>query len=109
MSAIPIRKTGPLPLRPPQLFQPLRAPAGTDTGEAVEIAGPAGTDLSGWNVALYNGNGSVAEDFTWAAPQAATFGAVNTGQTFRSTKRGCCPASSHVNELDFRLCIARTI
>ena len=29
----------------------------TDTGEAVEIAGPAGTDLTGWNLVLYNGNG----------------------------------------------------
>ena len=29
----------------------------TDTGEAVEIAGPAGTDLSSWTVVLYNGNG----------------------------------------------------
>lgn len=33
---------------------------GTDTGEFIEIAGPAGTDLSGWAVALYNGaNGSL--------------------------------------------------
>ncbi len=31
--------------------------AGTDTGEAVEIAGPAGTDLTGWSLVLYNGNG----------------------------------------------------
>ncbi|MEN8164844.1 MAG: endonuclease, partial [Acidobacteriota bacterium] len=30
---------------------------GTDTGEFVEIAGPAGTDLSGWSIAVYNGNG----------------------------------------------------
>jgi len=30
---------------------------GTDTGEAIEIAGPAGTDLSGWSIVLYNGNG----------------------------------------------------
>jgi hypothetical protein len=30
---------------------------GTDTGEAIEIAGPAGTDLAGWNLLLYNGNG----------------------------------------------------
>ena len=30
---------------------------GADTGEAVEIAGPAGTDLSGWSLVLYNGNG----------------------------------------------------
>ncbi len=31
--------------------------AGSDTGEGVEIAGPAGLSLSGWSVALYNGNG----------------------------------------------------
>ena len=29
----------------------------TDVGEAVEIAGPAGTDLAGWSLVLYNGNG----------------------------------------------------
>ena len=28
---------------------------GGDTGEGVEIAGPAGTDLSGWSIVLYNG------------------------------------------------------
>ncbi|NNL70294.1 MAG: hypothetical protein HKO70_10070, partial [Acidimicrobiia bacterium] len=27
--------------------------ASTDTGEAVEIAGPAGTDLTDWSVVLY--------------------------------------------------------
>jgi predicted extracellular nuclease len=33
---------------------------GTDTGEAVEVAGPAGTDLTGWSLVRYNGsNGSV--------------------------------------------------
>jgi len=31
--------------------------AGGDTGEGVEIAGPAGTDLSGWSLVFYNGNG----------------------------------------------------
>ncbi len=30
---------------------------GTDAGEAVEVAGQAGTDLSGWSIELYNGNG----------------------------------------------------
>ncbi len=30
---------------------------GTDTGEFVEIAGPAGTDLTGWRVIGYNGSG----------------------------------------------------
>lgn len=29
--------------------------AGTDTGEFIEIAGPAGTDLSGYSIVLYNG------------------------------------------------------
>ena len=27
----------------------------TDANEAIEIAGPAGTDLSGWTLVLYNG------------------------------------------------------
>jgi predicted extracellular nuclease len=31
--------------------------ASTDTGEAIEIAAPAGTDLTGWSVVFYNGNG----------------------------------------------------
>ncbi|MFI7675804.1 ExeM/NucH family extracellular endonuclease [Actinophytocola sp. NPDC049390] len=31
--------------------------AGTDTGEALEIEAPVGFDLSGWQLALYNGNG----------------------------------------------------
>lgn len=29
---------------------------GTDTGEAIEIAGPAGMDLSGWSIVRYNGS-----------------------------------------------------
>ncbi len=32
--------------------------SGSDVGEAFEIAGDAGTDLSGWSVVLYNGNNS---------------------------------------------------
>ncbi|MFD1951202.1 Calx-beta domain-containing protein [Sphingomonas arantia] len=31
--------------------------AGTDAGEAVEVAGLAGTDLTGWSLVFYNGNG----------------------------------------------------
>ncbi|MEA3038569.1 MAG: uncharacterized protein QOE79_1082, partial [Sphingomonadales bacterium] len=30
--------------------------SGTDSGEAIEIAGPAGTDLTGWTIVLYNGS-----------------------------------------------------
>lgn len=33
---------------------------GTDSGEAIELAGPAGTDLAGWSVVLYNGSGGAA-------------------------------------------------
>ena len=34
--------------------------SGTDEGEEIEIAGPAGTDLTGWEIVLYNGsNGTV--------------------------------------------------
>lgn len=34
--------------------------SGTDTGEAIEIEAPAGTDLTGWQIVLYNGaNGAV--------------------------------------------------
>ncbi|NET02375.1 MAG: lamin tail domain-containing protein, partial [Sphaerospermopsis sp. SIO1G1] len=29
----------------------------TDTNEGIEIAGTAGTDLTGWTIELYNGNG----------------------------------------------------
>lgn len=32
----------------------------TDTGEAIEIAGPAGTSLTGWSIVRYNGNTSTA-------------------------------------------------
>lgn len=34
--------------------------AGTDTGEAIEVAAPAGTDLAGWQIVLYNGTGGAA-------------------------------------------------
>ena len=33
---------------------------GTDVGEAVEISGPAGTNLTGWSLVLYNGNTATA-------------------------------------------------
>lgn len=36
--------------------------AGTDVGEAIEIAGPVGTNLSGWKIVLYNGSGGTAYD-----------------------------------------------
>ncbi len=35
---------------------------GTDAGEFVEIAGPAGTDLSGYSIVLYNGANGLRYD-----------------------------------------------
>ena len=35
---------------------------GTDAGEAIEIAGPAGTDLTGWSIVLYNGASGLQYD-----------------------------------------------
>ena len=35
---------------------------GTDAGEAIEVAGPAGTNLTGWSLVLYNGAGGAPYD-----------------------------------------------
>lgn len=37
---------------------------GTDTGEGIEIAGPAGTDLTGWSLVLYRDVGTVYDTET---------------------------------------------
>ena len=53
---------------------------GTDAGEAIEIAGPAGTDLTGWSIVLYNGSNGAAYNTTTLSgsipDQQAGFGAV---------------------------------
>jgi len=49
--------------------------AGTDTGEAVEIAAPAGS-------------GAQDTDFAWTGPRAASFGRLNDGQTFDGASGG---------------------
>ena len=36
--------------------------SGTDAGEAIEIAAPQGTNLTGWSIVLYNGNGGAPYD-----------------------------------------------
>ncbi len=35
---------------------------GTDAGEAIEVSGPAGTDLTGWSIVLYNGANGLSYD-----------------------------------------------
>jgi uncharacterized protein len=41
--------------------------AGSDTGEFVEIAGPAGTDLNGWQLVFYNGSATQLKPYATAA------------------------------------------
>ncbi|NIJ21092.1 hypothetical protein FHS95_002784 [Sphingomonas naasensis] len=45
--------------------------AGTDSGEFLEIAGPAGTSLVGWKVVLYNGNPSQRSAYSTVTLTAA--------------------------------------
>lgn len=45
------------PLGPPWINELHYDNASADAGEGVEIAGPAGQDLSGWSIVPYNGNG----------------------------------------------------
>jgi DNA/RNA endonuclease G (NUC1) len=48
---------------PPVRFSELHYDnVGADINEAIEIEGPAGTDLTGWSVVLYNGTGGAAYD-----------------------------------------------
>lgn len=49
---------------------------GTDANEALEIEGPAGTDLTGWSVVLYDGNGGASYN---VAPLSGTILASCTG------------------------------
>lgn len=49
---------------------------GTDTGEAVEVAGAAGTSLAGWSIQLYNGaDGLVYASYSLSGSIPATCGA----------------------------------
>jgi DNA/RNA endonuclease G (NUC1) len=48
---------------------------GTDVGEAIEVSGPAGTDLTGWSIVLYNGsNGAVYDTDTLSGTIPASCG-----------------------------------
>jgi predicted extracellular nuclease/2',3'-cyclic-nucleotide 2'-phosphodiesterase (5'-nucleotidase family) len=55
---------------------------GTDVGEFIEIAGPAGTDLTGWTIVLYNGaNG---QSYNTASLDGVTLTGVVNGVGFWS-------------------------
>jgi DNA/RNA endonuclease G (NUC1) len=49
---------------------------GTDAGEAIEVSAPAGTDLTGWSIVLYNGTtGATYDTDALPTPVPATCGA----------------------------------
>ncbi len=50
-----------------------------DTGEAVEVAGDAGTDLTGWSLVLYNGyNGAPYDTITLSGSIPDLYGGIGT-------------------------------
>lgn len=65
---------------------------GTDAGEAIEVAGPAGTDLAGWTIVLYNGNGGAVYDtdaLTGTIPdQQGGYGAVSVAYPTNGVQNG---------------------
>ena len=46
----------------------------TDAGEAIEMAAPSGTDLTGWTIVLYNGNNGASYDTDALGAVAGTCG-----------------------------------
>ena len=64
----------------------------TDEGEAIEIAGPAGTDLTGWSIVLYNGNGGAPYDTTALSgiitDQQGGFGTVSVSYPVNGIQNG---------------------
>src|SRR5688572_3679706 len=65
---------------------------GTDAGEFIEIAGPAGTDLTGYSIELYNGNGGAVYDtdaLTGVIPsQQGGYGAVSLAYPVNGIQNG---------------------
>ncbi len=68
---------------------------GTDAGEFVEIAGPAGTDLTGWSIVRYNGNGGAV--YTTPAASNTLTGAIADQQNGFGTAYVAYPANGLQN------------
>ena len=77
---------------------------GTDTGEAIEIAGPAGTDLTGWSLVLYNGNGGssyTTTDLSSTIPdQQNGYGTVSVSYPTNGIQNGSPDGIALVNNND---------
>lgn len=76
---------------------------GTDTGEAIEIAGVAGTDLSGWSLVLYNGDGGSAYNTRVLSgiipdqPDASGFGTLSFSYPLNGIQNGSPDGIALVN------------
>jgi hypothetical protein len=74
---------------------------GTDTGEAIEIAGPAGTNLTGWSIVLYNGSGGAAYNTTALSGtipnQASGFGTIVVNYPTNGVQNGSPDGIALVN------------
>ena len=66
-------------------------PAAGSTSVDIGVSEPTDSPV-GWSLQL-GGDGSAAADFSWQAPQAATRGAVNTGQTFEGGSVNLAPTA----------------
>lgn len=77
---------------PPVRFSELHYDnVGTDVNEALEVEGPAGTDLTGWSIVLYNGNGGASYN---TAPLSGVLTDLANG---RGTRLVCYPTDGVQN------------
>ncbi len=76
---------------------------GTDAGEFIEIAAPAGTDLTGWSLVLYNGANGGAYNTTLlsdtVADQGSGFGTVTVNYPANGIQNGAPDGFALVNNL----------
>ncbi|HEY1404295.1 MAG TPA: lamin tail domain-containing protein, partial [Pyrinomonadaceae bacterium] len=74
---------------------------GTDAGEFIEVAGPAGTNLTGWSIVLYNGNNGAAYDTdllpTSIPSQAGGYGTVSISYASNGIQNGSPDGIALVN------------
>ena len=68
----------------------------TDVGEAIEVSGPAGTDLTGWSIVLYNGTGGAVYDAdALPTPIPATCGHRAHRSIVAARRGGCVDWAEH--------------
>ncbi len=74
---------------------------GTDAGEAIEVAGPAGIDLTGWSLVLYNGANGLAYATTALSgtipDQQGGFGTVSVSYVVNGIQNGAPDGIALVN------------